>query len=115
MFNFVFPPNTFRFLRFFYLERNYGGISPIVHPGRFSHPDLRYWDAGVPFFSEATPFSSVGLGYESVEVFSFLKLHNLKKQEYDVCLILCSSPFSLSNKEVDLKISHNIVKPRKSS
>ncbi|EYC30810.1 hypothetical protein Y032_0004g1785 [Ancylostoma ceylanicum] len=50
-------------------ERNYGGISPIVHPGRFSHPDLRYWDAGVPFFSEATPFSSFieqGSGFEEL-------------------------------------------------
>ncbi|KIH61659.1 zinc finger, C2H2 type [Ancylostoma duodenale] len=50
-------------------ERNYGGISPIVHPGRFSHPDLRYWDAGVPFFTEATPFASFieqGSGFEEL-------------------------------------------------
>ncbi|VDM83397.1 unnamed protein product [Strongylus vulgaris] len=39
-------------------ERNYGGISPITHAGRFSQPDLRYWDPGIPFYLETTPFSS---------------------------------------------------------
>ncbi|KAK6729632.1 hypothetical protein RB195_006588 [Necator americanus] len=50
-------------------ERNYGVISPVVHTGRFSHPDLRYWDAGVPFFSETTPFSSFieqGSGFDDL-------------------------------------------------
>ncbi|VDN30207.1 unnamed protein product, partial [Cylicostephanus goldi] len=35
-----------------------GGFSPLVHSGRYSQPDLRYWDPGVPFFVETTPFSS---------------------------------------------------------
>ncbi|ETN85524.1 clathrin adaptor complex small chain [Necator americanus] len=50
-------------------KRNYGVISPVVHTGRFSHPDLRYWDAGVPFFSETTPFSSFieqGSGFDDL-------------------------------------------------
>ncbi|KHJ94775.1 zinc finger, C2H2 type [Oesophagostomum dentatum] len=45
-------------------ERNYGGISPIAHTGRYSQPDLRFWD----FIDQGGEFEELAQECEATEV-----------------------------------------------